>query len=359
MSSIWNPHELGHSRFPHFSIDILHQRWGRYKSLLTSYTSISAVDMASSDTLFATTRLTLGLSRQHATRSPTATLPKHSTTTPNDVLDRRKRKRDDESQYTRESAPQLYAEIGLIVDNILTSGSTPLPRPPVIDPPLLAYRYLPISIAGDGAFSRTILAQDVLDPKRPIVAIKAMKPGFEQVGQQVCIAQCSVLMERNIIYYVEFKISLCLSGLVFLSFMQELPFLHLQPTISFLKLYSPARYLFRNALIVQVVPRLRVVRFDMMHWGKWRRSCFLGYRYCTTRWSTSMLIWSRRIYWDAEMVSPCSSLVTIVSATSMKLKLIDLGNAMPIDRTNIYYSDFEVQSIHYRAPEVIFIPMPI
>jgi serine/threonine protein kinase len=37
----------------------------------------------------------------------------------------------------------------------------------------------------------------------------------------------------------------------------------------------------------------------------------------------------------------------------MKVKLIDLGNAVPIDRTNIYYDDFEVQSIHYRAPEVL------
>jgi hypothetical protein len=37
----------------------------------------------------------------------------------------------------------------------------------------------------------------------------------------------------------------------------------------------------------------------------------------------------------------------------MKLKLIDLGNAMPIDRTSIYYDDFEVQSVYYRAPEVV------
>lgn len=40
------------------------------------------------------------------------------------------------------------------------------------------------------------------------------------------------------------------------------------------------------------------------------------------------------------------------SSNSLKLKLIDLGNAVPIDRTNIYYSDFEIQSVHYRAPEV-------
>jgi hypothetical protein len=45
------------------------------------------------------------------------------------------------------------------------------------------------------------------------------------------------------------------------------------------------------------------------------------------------------------------SLIT-ASANSMKLKLIDLGNAVPIQKTNIYYDDFEIQSIHYRAPEV-------
>jgi serine/threonine protein kinase len=37
----------------------------------------------------------------------------------------------------------------------------------------------------------------------------------------------------------------------------------------------------------------------------------------------------------------------------VRLKLIDLGNAVPIERTSIYYSDFEVQSLHYRAPEVL------
>jgi hypothetical protein len=73
----------------------------------------------------------------------------------------------------------------LSVDAILTPGSTPLPRPLSVDPPLLAHRYLPISIAGEGAFSRTILAQDILDPKEPIVAIKTMKSGFERIGQQV------------------------------------------------------------------------------------------------------------------------------------------------------------------------------
>ena len=78
------------------------------------------------------------------------------------------------------------AGFSLILDTSLTP---PLARPSLIDPPLLAHRYLPISIAGDGAFSRTILAQDVLDPKRPVVAIKAMKPEFEGIGHQVCIAQ--------------------------------------------------------------------------------------------------------------------------------------------------------------------------
>lgn len=44
--------------------------------------------------------------------------------------------------------------------------------------------------------------------------------------------------------------------------------------------------------------------------------------------------------------------LTVVSPQSMKLKLIDLGNAVPIHKTSIYYDYFEVQSVHYRAPEV-------
>jgi hypothetical protein len=72
-----------------------------------------------------------------------------------------------------------------MVDVILTPGSTPLPRTLTIEPPLLGHRYLPISIAGDGAFSRTIIAQDVLHPHKLMVAIKAMKPGFEGIGHQV------------------------------------------------------------------------------------------------------------------------------------------------------------------------------
>jgi hypothetical protein len=70
-------------------------------------------------------------------------------------------------------------------DLIMTPGNTPLPRALTIEPPLLGHRYLPVSIAGDGAFSRTIIAQDVLNPHKPMVAIKAMKPGFEAIGQQV------------------------------------------------------------------------------------------------------------------------------------------------------------------------------
>jgi hypothetical protein len=77
---------------------------------------------------------------------------------------------------------------------MLIQGSTDMPLTPRITPllralnndmPMLAHRYLPISLAGDGAFSRTILARDTLDPRTPLVAIKAMKPGFETIGQNV------------------------------------------------------------------------------------------------------------------------------------------------------------------------------
>jgi hypothetical protein len=49
----------------------------------------------------------------------------------------------------------------------------------------------------------------------------------------------------------------------------------------------------------------------------------------------------------------------VASSNSMKLKIIDLGNAIPKEHTNIYYDDFEVQSIHYRAPEVFAQPFDL
>jgi hypothetical protein len=137
--------------------------------------------MTSSDTLFATTRLTLGLSRQLA-RSPDHT---ESSVALDDAFDRRKGKRK------RDKGEGIaFQECELNKDEILTPGSTPLSRTSMNDSPLLAHRYLPISIAGDGAFSRTIMAQDILDPTRPMVAIKAMKPGFELIGQQVLNSWC-------------------------------------------------------------------------------------------------------------------------------------------------------------------------
>jgi hypothetical protein len=53
---------------------------------------------------------------------------------------------------------------------------------------------LPISVAGDGAFSRTIFARDIFDPKEPIVAIKAMKPGFEVIGRQVHVPMTMLMI---------------------------------------------------------------------------------------------------------------------------------------------------------------------
>jgi serine/threonine protein kinase len=44
------------------------------------------------------------------------------------------------------------------------------------------------------------------------------------------------------------------------------------------------------------------------------------------------------------------------SASRMKVKLIDLGNAVPIDRLSLYNNDFEIQSVQYRAPEVLLFP---
>ena len=133
--------------------------------------------MASADTLFATTRLTLGLSH-HLSRSPVT-----SSTKNDDVSDRRKRRRSSGSRHSRHNNKRRASG----KEDILTPGRTRVGKPLTAqsDQILLANRYVPIAVAGDGAFSRTILAEDTFDPGRHIIAIKAMKPGFERIGQQV------------------------------------------------------------------------------------------------------------------------------------------------------------------------------
>lgn len=135
--------------------------------------------MNCSDTLFATTRLTLGLAHRYDSESRQVDA--------DTVLDRRKRKRGQDRNHGLEplrpfECGQAYAGNA---DMLLTRRNTPLPRALNTDLPMLVHRYQPLSLAGDGAFSRTILARDTLDPRDPLVAIKAMKPGFETIGQNV------------------------------------------------------------------------------------------------------------------------------------------------------------------------------
>ena len=140
--------------------------------------------MSSSDTLFATTRLTLGLSRRYDPKSSSSPASERQQIAEDKMLDRRKRRRADDASHGTRIMLSPRARCSSRIDTILTPGSTPLPRLND-DPPLLARRYHPLSLAGDGAFSRTILARDTFDPREPVVAIKAMKPGFEGIGQNV------------------------------------------------------------------------------------------------------------------------------------------------------------------------------
>jgi len=133
------------------------------------------------ESVFATVRLTLGLSAR-STAVSSSTKQAHSSTNSEITLDRRKRKRNDDNYKRKEGTESVF--YSLTQGEILTPETTPLPKGFTNDVPLLAFRYLPISIAGDGAFSRTILAKDILDPKQPMIAIKAMKPGFDPIGRQ-------------------------------------------------------------------------------------------------------------------------------------------------------------------------------
>jgi len=162
-----------------------------------------------SDTLFATTRLTLGLSRRYDPKSSPSPSSEKPQIAEDRVLDRRKRKRTDDARHGIGPKFSRQAGCSYRLDTILTPGNTPLPRPTNDDPLLLAHRYYPLSLAGNGAFSRTILARDTFDPREPVVAIKAMKPGFEGIGQNVSQYWAILLMIRNTSYCDGYRIFRC------------------------------------------------------------------------------------------------------------------------------------------------------
>jgi serine/threonine protein kinase len=230
----------------------------------------------------------------------------------------------------------------------LTPGNTPLPRALTIEPPLLGHRYLPISIAGDGAFSRTIIAQDVLHPQKPIVAIKAMKPGFERIGKQVR-SSTPLSQEYSLLRRI-----------------QNLPmpkYTNLPIVQGFASFFESSTY----HLVLEALEPEQVCLPECPHQPNCASAASCPYRQNALRKVATQLLLGLSVLHDqlgyihADMKPEnilrcrgCRSLLTglISVSPSMKLKLIDLGNAMPLNRKNIYYDDFEVQSIHYRAPEV-------
>jgi len=216
--------------------------------------------MTSEDTAFATARLTLGLSR-FSVRSQPPLGHQRWTIHTHDVLDRRKRKRNDQEQNSKNGSMNIRN--WLMEDIILTPGSTPLPRPLSVDPPMLAHRYLPISIAGDGAFSRTIFARDTFDPKTPIVAIKAMKPGFEVIGRQVGHFHDDA-DGRNINCYDGYTICRCRNIHVCLSWLRMLRFLRRRCIISYWKLWNQDNCCCRIVSIHRCVILRLVVPIDRL-----------------------------------------------------------------------------------------------
>lgn len=78
-------------------VDVLNGRWERSTAVSYSPTFLSLTNMTSPDTLFATSRLTLGLSK--SARSSHWLSQQSSSISPDATLDRRKRKRDQESHH--------------------------------------------------------------------------------------------------------------------------------------------------------------------------------------------------------------------------------------------------------------------
>lgn len=202
---------------------------------------------------------------------------------------------------------------------------------PPTDSAILNGRYKPISVLGKGTFSQLVVAEDLYHPSKRQVAIKIMNKSCEYIGIQECqkIALFNSMEEgkgSNVVklyghfyYGKHFCLVLELLGVSLLQHMSSFP-----------KNRLPLAQVRKVA--VQLLTSLAFVKqCGIIHADLKPENVLLTER--TPRTGLSKTTGGR--------------------AKSIGVKLVDFGNAMSNDDIVAYYDEFEVQSLYYRAPEVL------
>ncbi|KAG4304782.1 hypothetical protein PORY_001835 [Pneumocystis oryctolagi] len=258
-----------------------------------------------------------------------------------------KRRLDQQKKYAKyRSKHEEWSEKGkfyvvLMIDNTWNDSlenrlqSQKIMQKKEEDTNLLLNRYALKSFVGRGAFSYCILAVDQLHPDQPIRVIKKMDKAYGALGLQEYrllnrIHQLPYLQSFNLPIVKTFSMFIkdgCFH--LVLEALDPSP-IKLQNCMHFStsgnKLHSPLACYLRHKTLRKIAKQL-LISLNILH----------------NRVNV--------IHADLkpENILRCYS----DNPKSVKLKVIDFGNAIPLDAREAYYLDFDLQSVYYRAPEVL------
>ncbi|RHZ90068.1 hypothetical protein Glove_8g69 [Diversispora epigaea] len=181
---------------------------------------------------------------------------------------------------------------------------------------ILACRYRVLNKIGNGTFSQVVCAEDTYYPERRLVAIKIMFPGFNPIGIQES---------------------------------KTLRYLNLQATndnTHIVRLLNTFMFKTRFCMVFDYyeggVPRIHHMANEQYKLLALRKlACQL----------LIALMYTRKLgilHADLKLEN-----IICTADASLELRVIDFGNAMRIEETHKYFDTFNVQTLSYRAPEVI------
>ncbi|KAK9390060.1 kinase-like domain-containing protein [Lipomyces mesembrius] len=287
-------------------------------------------------------RLTLGLARlyanvrQHESSSSVVTrsaqfkrVPPGGKGSIRDKLEaprvtRMKANRDDVDPNLLGSDDKVKAENSV---NLLSPSETPSPFSQ--SPDLLVQRYRPLTQLGNGAFATTILADDMFSTTDPLkrVAIKKLAREYSHIGSHEALL-LSDLRKLRSRHFVEFVSSFYDGGcmhlvLECLDASQPVALPVCRHTVGHFSLVCPDRIHTLAKIAVQLLSGMQELHSQ-------------GWIHADLKPENIMYVLPR---------SPDDS--------RQKIKIIDLGNATRQADTAAYHDNFDIQSVGYRAPEVL------
>ncbi|KAK9456626.1 kinase-like domain-containing protein [Dipodascopsis uninucleata] len=215
-------------------------------------------------------------------------------------------------------------------DIVSTLDSSPFKSHSVHAGEILVDRYRPIAEIGAGSFATTFLAEDILsgDSLPRHVAIKKLGREFTRIGQHEITLLASLRRWRTT-QFVQYISSFISNGSLHL----VMEYMDSKRPISLPRCV----HLNKHPITVCPVRLSALSKISMQLLSGLHELHSHGWIHCDLKPDNIMYSSDRE---DA-------------SHASFKIKIIDLGNATRYNETYAYHDNYDIQSVGYRAPEVL------